>query len=211
MNNIFSENIKFNNDPISDLKIEMQSNLPSFYTSLRENIFNSQLECILLTLSTILSILFLIVLPVTILLFDNDLFDNCFLPFFLVALPLFLAFILSLIVFLGENKKQYVKIFNSGIEITCEKIERGSIFIKSSDIRDVVFKYISGAAPRSTKIYMEYRIEVILKYPIDLPFSKRKVNKFPLFFLTNKERGFFEDREFFEDFAEKIRDILQVK
>ena len=39
MNNIFSENIKFNNDPISDLKIEMQSNLPSFYTSLRENIF----------------------------------------------------------------------------------------------------------------------------------------------------------------------------
>ena len=71
MNNIFSENIKFNNDPISDLKIEMQSNLPSFYTSLRENIFNSQLECILLTLSTILSILFLIVLPVIILLFDN--------------------------------------------------------------------------------------------------------------------------------------------
>ena len=58
---------------------------------------------------------------------------------------------------------------------------------------------------------MEYRIEVILKYPIDLSFSKRKVNKFPLFFLTNKERGFFEDREFFEDFAEKIRDILQVK
>lgn len=211
MNNIFSENIKFNNDPISDLKIEMQSNLPSFYTSLRENIFTSQLECILLTLSTILSILFVIVLPVIILLFDNDSFDNCFLPFFLVTLPLFLAFILSLIVFLGENKKQYVKIFNSGIEITCEKIERGSIFIKSSDIRDVVFKYISGSAPRSTKIYMEYRIEVILKYPIDLPFSKRKVNKFPLFFLTNKERGFFEDREFFEDFAQKIRDILQVK
>ena len=112
---------------------------------------------------------------------------------------------------MGENKKQYVKIFNSGIEITCEKIERGSIFIKSSDIRDVVFKYISDSAPRSTKIYMEYRIEVILKYPIDLPFSKRKVNKFPLFFLTNKERGFFEDIEFFEDFAEKIRDILQVK
>ena len=203
MNNIFSENIKFNNDPISDLKIEMQSNLPSFYTSLRENIFNSQLECILLTLSTILSILFVIVLPVIILLFDNDSFDNCFLPFFLVTLPLFLAFILSLIVFLGENKKQYVKIFNSGIEITCEKIERGSIFIKSSDIRDVVFTYLSGSAPRSTKIYMEH--------PIDLPFSKRKVNKFPLFFLTNKERGFFEDREFFEDFAQKIRDILQVK
>ena len=211
MNNIFLDNVKFNDDPTSDLKIEMQSNLPSFYTSLRENIFNSQLECILLTLSTILSILFLIVLPVIILLFDNDSFDNCFLPFFLVTLPLFLAFILSLIVFWGENKKQYVKIFNSGIEITCEKIERGSIFIKSSDIRDVVFKYLSGSAPRSTKIYMEYRIEVILKYPIDLPFSKRKLNKFPLFFLTNKEREFFEDREFFKELAQKIKDILQIK
>ena len=94
MNNTFFQNIHFNDDPTSDLKIEMQSNLPSFYTSLRENIFNSQLECILLTLSTILSILFLIVLPVIILLFDNDSFDNCFLPFFLVTLPLFLAFIL---------------------------------------------------------------------------------------------------------------------
>ena len=211
MNNIFSENINFNDDPTSDLKIEMQSNLPSFYTSLRENIFNSQLECILLTLSTILSILFLIVLAVIILLFDNDYFDNCFLPIFLVTLPLFLAFILSLIVFFGENKKQYVKIFNSGIEITCEKIERGSIFIKNSDIYDIVFKRISGSTPRSSKIYLEYRIELILKYPIDLPFSKRKLNKFPLFFLTNKEREFVEDREFFEDFTQKVKDILQIK
>lgn len=211
MNNTFFQNIHFNDDPSSDLKIEMESNVPSFFSSLRENIFNDKLECLLLTISKILSILFLIVLPVIILLFDNDSFDNCFLPLFLVTLPLFLAFILSLIVFWGENKKQYVKIFNSGIEITCEKIERGSVFIKNSEIKDIVVKVITGSAPKANGIYLEYRIELIPKIPIYLKYSNKYVKKIPLFFLTNKEEEFVNDKEYFEDFRNKIKDILEIK
>ena len=208
-NDLNIDGITFINDPKSEVKIKMESdisNLPfSFFFN--ENIFQNKFECTHLKINYIIIIFSCILLGISIILhgcFDIDIFDFPILPYIFIYFPIFTfvfcPILLCVIPIFGVHK-EYVDISKFCVTITSDKVDRGVISIDNLDISDVVLKTWNG------KGITFYRIIAVCKNPIFLSLSNRYEKEILLFFFTD---GYGSKEKIIESLVQKLKKFFKI-